>query len=584
MSTHESEAQSSAQSPSASPSNASSSSSASAMKGALRGHDYATQVQMLAPGGGQKASDVQAAAAEGVSGSGGSLPHADRIQRSFGGYDISNVQAHTDAAAANASASMGATAYASGNHVALGAGGQDLHTVAHEAAHVVQQRAGVQLSGGVGKAGDAYEQHADKVADAVVAGKSAEPLLAEMAGGGTGGAVQSKAVQRQTPTPPTTVNTTNTGANETNQNTTNTTNTPPENTEATGPTPEELAQQSFEATRTAAKATTSSATTPEGIRDCLAALPAQASPVSPTSPTPTFAINQNLAGSMVGKLLTAFQESRAAWARADEATVALGGSPTAALNEANFITNRLAMVAAVAPGAIDRAIDRGSVEKPVNVEDAFWNIVSSNWDICAPEEEATPELLTRIGGVYKAFDAGDIWGKMAPGLQVVWEEAGGQARWMDLVKDQQPIPVAPPGFEADPRVTDYVAGSVPAYPGTVSGFISTAEALKSPDIIAGDKAKVLDLLALQANRYPSPKMLLGSMGAAGAGAMRGATASAPKPARLGKPSMFYLLAFKENVYVADNREHGVTAGNEPELQTTNMPAQAFLMGNLMVKA
>ena len=58
----------------------------------------------------------------------------------------------------------------------------------------------------------------------------------------------------------------------------------------------------------------------------------------------------------------------------------------------------------------------------------------------------------------------------------------------------------------------------------------------------------------------------------------------PKSARLGKPSMFYLLAFKDNVCVADNREQGVTAGSEPELQTTNMPAQAFLMGNLMVKA
>ncbi len=48
---------------------------------------------------------------------------------------------------------------------------------AHEAAHVVQQRRGVQLRDGVGQASDAYEQQADAVADAVVAGESAEALL-----------------------------------------------------------------------------------------------------------------------------------------------------------------------------------------------------------------------------------------------------------------------------------------------------------------------------------------------------------------------------------------------------------------------
>jgi hypothetical protein len=87
---------------------------------------------------------------------------------------------------------MGAEAYATGNHVVLG-GRSDLHTVAHEAAHVVQQRGGVQLKGGVGAAGDAYEQHADQVADQVVRGGSAEALLDQMSGpsgSAAGGAVQ----------------------------------------------------------------------------------------------------------------------------------------------------------------------------------------------------------------------------------------------------------------------------------------------------------------------------------------------------------------------------------------------------------
>jgi|GEM_PF-3335870 len=159
--------------------------SAVQLKASLRGHDYATQVQMLAPEA-PSGRDVHAAAAEGISGGGGALPHKEKIQQSVGGYDISNVQAHTDGAAAGGAAAMGADAYATGNHVVLGKGGDTLHTVAHEVAHVVQQRAGVALSGGVGKSGDVYEKHADAVGDAVVAGKSAEGLLGEMAGSAAG--------------------------------------------------------------------------------------------------------------------------------------------------------------------------------------------------------------------------------------------------------------------------------------------------------------------------------------------------------------------------------------------------------------
>jgi hypothetical protein len=165
---------------------------AAQMKAALRGRDYDAQVQMLSPHGrGDSPRDVHGAAAAGISTGGGALPYAAQIQRSFGGYDISHVQAHTSAQAQASAAWMGADAYATGNHVVLGAGGQDLHTVAHEAAHVVQQRAGVALSGGVGKAGDPYERHADAVADRVVRGESAEDLLSQVSGGGSGsGAVQ----------------------------------------------------------------------------------------------------------------------------------------------------------------------------------------------------------------------------------------------------------------------------------------------------------------------------------------------------------------------------------------------------------
>ena len=134
---------------------------------------------------------VHAAAARGISGSSTALPYASQIQSLFGRHDISNIQAHTDGAAAEGAQEMGAQAYATGDHVAFG-GAPDLHTAAHEAAHVVQQRAGVQLKGGVGESDDAHERHADAVADRVVKGESAEALLSEAAGGSGGGAAVQK--------------------------------------------------------------------------------------------------------------------------------------------------------------------------------------------------------------------------------------------------------------------------------------------------------------------------------------------------------------------------------------------------------
>jgi uncharacterized protein DUF4157 len=114
------------------------------------------------------------------------------IQRLFGRHDIGGIRAHTGPEAGAGARAMGAEAFATGDHVAF-AGTPSIHTAAHEAAHVVQQRAGVHLKGGVGTAGDRYEQHADRVADAVVQGRSSEALLDEVAGpmqGTASGAIQ----------------------------------------------------------------------------------------------------------------------------------------------------------------------------------------------------------------------------------------------------------------------------------------------------------------------------------------------------------------------------------------------------------
>ncbi len=132
---------------------------------------------------------VRARAAEGVAGSSSTMPYRGEIQAAFGRHDVGTIEAHVGGAAADAAAAIGAEAYATGEQIAFG-GPPDLHTAAHEAAHVVQQRGGVELAGGVGRAGDAYERHADAVADRVVAGRSAEALLDQMAGGSSADAVQ----------------------------------------------------------------------------------------------------------------------------------------------------------------------------------------------------------------------------------------------------------------------------------------------------------------------------------------------------------------------------------------------------------
>lgn len=121
------------------------------------------------------------------------MPHLETIQGAFGGHDVGGVRAFPGSSGANEA--LGARGFAFGDAVGFKSNSPDLHTAAHEAAHVVQQRGGVSLKGDVGQAGDQYEQHADAVADAVVAGRDAAPLLDQVASTESGSAVSS--VQRK---------------------------------------------------------------------------------------------------------------------------------------------------------------------------------------------------------------------------------------------------------------------------------------------------------------------------------------------------------------------------------------------------
>jgi hypothetical protein len=159
----------------------------------------APAVQRKAIGGAASdGTEDHAAAARGVDGATGEFPHRRQIESLFG-VPIT-ARAAIGGAASAACADMGATAYARGDQVAFGSA-PDLRLAAHEAAHTVQQRQGIQLDGGFGRAGDTHECLADQAADRVVRGESAAHLFGGGAAGAPGAAVTPAGVQRQVATP-----------------------------------------------------------------------------------------------------------------------------------------------------------------------------------------------------------------------------------------------------------------------------------------------------------------------------------------------------------------------------------------------
>jgi hypothetical protein len=119
----------------------------------------------------------------GVIGKGGGAPLEtpvrQRMEESFG-TDFTDVRVHTGGSAAASARGVDAHAYTVGNEIVLGEGhspGSEQHdrTLAHELAHVVQQRQGpvdgTPIGGGISVSdpGDRFERAAEATADAVLA-------------------------------------------------------------------------------------------------------------------------------------------------------------------------------------------------------------------------------------------------------------------------------------------------------------------------------------------------------------------------------------------------------------------------------
>lgn len=107
------------------------------------------------------------------------------IQRGMGrsfGHDFSGVRVHHDSLADSSARAVHAHAYTVGSHVVFAEGQFAPQTpsghrlLAHELAHVVQQRRQPALPAGIGAAGSMLEREADRAADQVMAGGGAPGL------------------------------------------------------------------------------------------------------------------------------------------------------------------------------------------------------------------------------------------------------------------------------------------------------------------------------------------------------------------------------------------------------------------------
>jgi hypothetical protein len=136
-----------------------------------------------------EASTLGSVAEAGLTGPDRPYPHYERIAASFGSHAPPRLTAKIGGPARAAADRLHAHAFVKDGRAAFAAA-PSLAQAAHEAAHVVHQSLGGRPPGGVGAPGDGGERLADRAADAVVHGRSAEPLFDRVAAGTGGGGLQ----------------------------------------------------------------------------------------------------------------------------------------------------------------------------------------------------------------------------------------------------------------------------------------------------------------------------------------------------------------------------------------------------------
>lgn len=141
-----------------------------AVRRVLKRRSYAAQRDLLRAGGGPAVGPGEEAdlARAGFSAPARDLPHRTRMEQAFG-RPLGHVKAHVGPEASEASAALGAEAYAYGSEVAFDRANPPVETVAHEVAHVVQQSSRPGASGGEAGVAD-LEREADRASESAATG------------------------------------------------------------------------------------------------------------------------------------------------------------------------------------------------------------------------------------------------------------------------------------------------------------------------------------------------------------------------------------------------------------------------------
>ena len=198
-----------------------------------------------------------------------------------------------------------------------------------------------------------------------------------------------------------------------------------------------------------------------------------------------------------------------------------------------------------------------------------------NYAICAPEEAATDKMMDESGGIMKVFDVGSMWWSMDGKYQDAWKaKFGAEAdkKFTEACKAKKSLVLAPMGEETKPPFKGASITSVFSKP--LNGFVGQGKDATA----VSNFADAIQRFALNPGYYPSGAMFVMSAGAADVKDKKN-----KGEIKIGKPSMFNILNFDENVYKEDDREYGhladakdpSKAGNALELTCQGYPGEIF---------
>jgi hypothetical protein len=216
--------------------------------------------------------------------------------------------------------------------------------------------------------------------------------------------------------------------------------------------------------------------------------------------------------------------------------------------------------------------------------DAAWCL--TNYTICAPEEPASDRMIEQSGGIMKVFDVEDVFKKaMDDNAKRQWVQVHGSpeaalAAFSTACKAKGALIHVPTGKESDPDFAAATPATVFTKP--INGFVGQAKDATQ----VGTYAEAIQRFQLNPNYYPSKAMFVCN-----------APPSAVKDKKnrgeikIGKPSIFNILNFDENVYDENDREFGHLAdphdtakpGTALELTCQGYPGSDFWPSARMLK-